>query len=260
MFDILTPLAHEAGDLAQTHFRQLGDTAISEKGPLDLVTIADCAVEALIANRLRAAFPEDGILGEEDGLTPGRSGRIWVVDPIDGTFNFVRGGRQWAISIGLWQDGQPVLGIIHAPALGLTLTGGASHAPLLNGSPLPPLSPYLPDRAAVGVGLGRAIPAPERIEMLRFLTEDAGIMFRCCNASTISLIEVALGEVDGHVGYGESAWDVMAAWPILTALGAVSTLDWSSTPLTEKLRFVIGKPALVDACRPLFSTRAVPTH
>lgn len=258
MFDILAPVAGEAGDLALSHFGRLSTGAVSAKGPLDLVTVADRAVEALITARLRAAFPSDGILGEEDGLIPGTSGRIWVIDPIDGTFNFVRGGRQWAVSIGLWQGTQPVLGIIHAPALGLTLTGGIGHPPMMNGTPLAPLAPFSADRAAVGVGLGRAIPAPDRIEMLRFLTEDAGIMFRCCNASTISLIEVALGEVDGHVGFGESAWDVMAAWPILTALGAVSTLDWSTTPLNAKLRFVIGKPALVDACRPVINPRDRP--
>ncbi|MFN7224578.1 MAG: inositol monophosphatase family protein, partial [Paracoccaceae bacterium] len=162
-----------------------------------------------------------------------------------------RGGAQWAVSIGLWQDGQPMAGIVHAPVLGLTLTGGAGHPAMLNDKAMPLLSGYSPDRAAVSVCLGRAIPSDARIAMLRFLMDDAGIQFRCCNASTLSLIEVATGEVDGHVGYGESAWDVMGIWPILTALGAVSTLDWSSTPLDAKLRFVIGKPALVDACRSL---------
>jgi myo-inositol-1(or 4)-monophosphatase len=251
MFDILTPLAQEAGDLAMSHFGNLEQGAISHKGPLDLVTEADRAVEALIITGLRAAFPQDGILGEEGGMVSGTSGRIWVIDPIDGTFNFVRGGRQWAVSIGLWQDGQPVAGVIYAPALGLTLTGGADHAPMLNGKPLRPLSAYLPDRASVGVGLGRAVPAEDRIAMLRFLTENVGTMIRCCNASSIALLEIATGEVDGHVGYGESTWDVMAVWPILTALGAVSTLDWSRTSLDAKLRFVIGKPDLVDACRSL---------
>ncbi|MCG6111268.1 MAG: inositol monophosphatase [Paracoccus sp.] len=253
MLDVLVPLAREAGALALSHFGRLSDGAVSAKGPLDLVTIADRAVEALITARLRAAFPQDGILGEEDGLTPGTSGRVWVVDPIDGTFNFVRGGRQWAVSIGLWQDGVPVLGVIHAPALDLTLTGGRDHPPQINGRPLAPLTAHAPDRAAVGVGLGRAVPAPERIEMLRFLTQDAGIMIRCCNATTISLIELALAEVDGHVGFGESAWDVMGAWPILTALGAVSTMDGAAMPLSGPLRFVIGKPGLVQACRPLFA-------
>jgi myo-inositol-1(or 4)-monophosphatase len=251
MFEVLEPLARKAGELAMSHFGNLRRGAISHKGPLDLVTEADRAVEALIIAELGAAFPEDGILGEEGGMVSGSSGRIWVIDPIDGTINFVRGGRQWAVSIGLWQDGQPVAGILYAPALGMTLTGGAGHAPMLNGQPLRPLSAYLPDRASVGVGLGRAVPSGDRIAMLRFLTEDVGTMIRCCNASSIALLEIVTGEVDGHVGYGESTWDVMAVWPILTALGAVSTLDWSRTSLDAKLRFVIGKPELVDACRSL---------
>ncbi|MFN4172622.1 MAG: inositol monophosphatase family protein [Pseudorhodobacter sp.] len=255
MFDILTPLAQEAGDLALTHFGHLSQGDVSSKGPLDLVTEADRAVEALIVARLRAAFPQDGILGEEGGMLPGTSGRIWVIDPIDGTFNFVRGGKDWAVSIGLWHNGQPVAGVVHVPVQALTLAGGVADAPTLNGTPLPPLTAYQPDRAAVSVSLGRAIPSMDRLAMLRFLTDEAGIMFRCCNAATLSLIEVATGEVDGHVGYGESVWDVMAIWPILTALGAVSTLDWARTPMTEKLRYVIGKPALVETCRPLGEPR-----
>lgn len=247
MFDVLTPLAHAAGDLALSHFGTLSQAGISAKGPLDLVTEADRAVEALIIAGLRAAFPQDGILGEEGGKLPGTSDRVWVIDPIDGTLNFVRGSRQWAVSIGLWQAGVPVAGIIHAPALGLTLAGGLGHAPTLNGRVLPPLTAYQPDRAVVGVALGRAMPVAERIEALRYLAEDAGVLFRCCNASTIALLELATGEVDGHVGYGESAWDVMAGWPVLVALGAVSTLDWRQTPLDTKLRYVIGKPALVQA-------------
>ena len=255
MFDILTPLAHDAGALAMTHFGQLSQGSVSSKGPLDLVTVADRAVEALIVSRLQAAFPEDGILGEEGGSVAGTSGRVWVIDPIDGTFNFVRGGKDWAVSIGLWQNGQPVAGIVHAPVQALTLTGGVSHAPEMNGKPLPRLTAYQHDRGAVSVSLGGAIPSADRMAMLRFLTEDAGLMFRCNNAATLSLIEVATGEVDGHIGYGESVWDVMAMWPILTALGAVTTLDWSATPMTSKLRYVIGKPELVEICRSLGTTR-----
>lgn len=251
MFDTLIPLAHDAGALALGHFGQLTQGSVSSKGPLDLVTVADRAVEALIVERLRREFPEDGILGEEGGTIAGTTGRLWVIDPIDGTFNFVRGGKDWAVSIGLWQDGEPVAGIVHAPVQALTLTAGRNAPPQMNGKLLPPLTAYQPERGAVSVSLGGAIPSADRIAMLRFLTEEARIMFRCNNAATLSLIEVATGEVDGHIGYGESVWDVMAIWPILTALGAVSTLDWSRTHMTDKLRYVIGKPDLVDLCRPL---------
>jgi myo-inositol-1(or 4)-monophosphatase len=74
MFEVLEPLARKAGDLAMSHFGNLGRGAVSHKGPLDLVTEADRAVEALIISGLRTAFPEDGILGEECGMVPGSSG------------------------------------------------------------------------------------------------------------------------------------------------------------------------------------------
>lgn len=249
MKNFLLNLAREAGDLALSHFGHLGAGAVSAKGPLDLVTIADRAVEALIVARLREAFPDDGILGEEGGGIVGRSGRIWVIDPIDGTFNFVRGGREWAVSIGLWQPGQPVLGVIHAPVADLTLIGGEGITPELNGQTLPALRPFDPACASVGFSLSSGnFPLGERMAALDRLKSDVGVMVRICNSATLSMIEVATGETDAYVGYGESAWDVMAAWPILTALGAGATLDWNVTPLDAKLRFVIGKPEAVSRC------------
>lgn len=251
MFDPLTELAQDAGHLAMSHFGRLSATSIDMKGPLDLVTIADRDVETLIQQRLQRDYPEDGVFGEEGSAIAGTSGRIWVIDPIDGTFNFVRGGHQWAISIGLYDNGTPVWGVVHAPSAGITITGGRDDAPRLNGKVMPKLAPYDPRRAAVGVSLGNNCPASERVEIMRFLLDDSGMMFRNCNSATHALIELATGEVDGHIGYGESSWDVMALWPVLMALGAVSTLDWASQPLEQKLRYVIGKPEVVEACRHL---------
>ncbi|RST83871.1 inositol monophosphatase [Aquibium carbonis] len=247
MLDFLTELAQEAGALALSHFGRLSADAVESKGHLDLVTVADRAVERHVVARLQARYPDDGIFGEEGSAVDGTSGRVWVIDPIDGTFNFVRGGAQWAVSIGLYEAGRPVLGVVHAPVMGMTLAGGASAWPTLNAKALAPLSSYDQRKASVGVGLGRAVPEADRLAMLRLLMCDARISFRCCNSATISMLEVATGEVDGYVGYGESSWDVMAAYPILVALGAGSTLDWSTTPLDAKLRFAIGKPGLLEA-------------
>lgn len=257
MQDLLLSLAQEAGALALTHFGKLGSSAVSAKGPLDLVTVADRAVEELITARLQEAFPEDGILGEEGGMIAGRSGRIWVIDPIDGTFNFVRSGREWAVSIGLWDGTRPVFGIVHAPVAGITICGGEGVAPQLNGQPLAPLRGFDAACGSVGFGLGGgAFPLAERMAVLQGLKAEAGMMVRVCNSATLSLIEVATGETDAYVGYGESAWDVMALWPILMALGAEATLDWAETPLDAKLRFAIGKPGAVNACRPLLPRAA----
>jgi myo-inositol-1(or 4)-monophosphatase len=251
MFDILLPLVQDAGRLALQHFGRLPEGDIAQKGHLDLVTVADRAVEALLIDGLRRAFPEDGILGEEGGDHLGTSGRVWVIDPIDGTFNFVRGGVQWAVSVGLFAGGRPVLGIVHAPAAGLMLTGGIDHAPELNGQPLPPLAPFAPARGVIGLSLSARMPLETRLAFLGRAMDEAGVMLRICNASTWSLIELARGEVDGHVGLGEQAWDVMGMLPIVTALGATGTPPWPDDRLGARIYHVVGKPGLVAQMAPL---------
>lgn len=250
-------IAHEAGALALGYFERLGAVSVESKGHLDLVTEADKAVEALLTRRLRAAFPEDGVFGEEGAAHDGESGRIWVIDPIDGTFNFVRGGDQWAISIGLYAQGRPQFGVIHAPARGQTLSGGAGLAATLNGAPLARRAGFARDRAACGVGFHPTTPVRNRLETLRFVMEEAGMVFRCCGSATISLIEIAQGQVDGYLGMGESTWDVMAAFPILEAIGIGNTVDWRATDLSAKLRFACGAPEFLRAVEPLVPYGAV---
>lgn len=249
MFQRVSEITEAAGKLAMSHFGQLAAKSIDQKGPLDLVTVADRSVEKFIQEQLLAAFPADSIFGEEGASVRGTSGRTWVIDPIDGTFNFVRGGSQWAISIGLHAHGQPIWGIVHAPAANITMTGGIHDVPRLNGKLLPALRPFEPDLAVVGVSLGSKYPAKDRVELVRFLIEKSGMMFRNCNSATHALIELATGEVDGHVALGESTWDVMGMWPILMRLGAVSSMEWTERHLNETLKYVIGKPEVVRVFR-----------
>lgn len=246
MRQTIETIAREAGALAMTHFCRLEGEQITAKRHLDLVTVADRTVEALIVASLRDAYPDDGILGEEGGSITGRSGRIWVIDPIDGTFNFVRGGAQWSVSIGLHAQGRPAFGTVFAPVSGQLISGGPDDPPRLNGVTLPPLGAWNPARAACGIGLGGAAPLDQRRAMLDFMAAQSGVMLRCCNSATAAMLELISGEADGYVGYGESAWDVMGIWPILAALGAQSTLDWAAVSLKEKLSFAVGKPGLVD--------------
>jgi myo-inositol-1(or 4)-monophosphatase len=249
MFDILSDIVNEAGKLALSHFGKLSDASVNQKGPLDLVTVADREVERLIQERLQAAFPDDGIFGEEGASVLGTSGRTWVVDPIDGTFNFVRGGHQWSISVGLLAEGTPMWGIVHAPASEITIMGGLEDPPRLNGRELKALRPFDPAKAVVGVSLGSKCPKNERVRLVRFLIEESGMMFRNCNAATHALIELATGEVDGHVALGDSTWDVLGMWPVLMRLGAVSTLTWKDRALGETLRYVVGKEEIVRRFR-----------
>lgn len=251
MQSTIEAIAQEAGELALSHFEKLASVPVQSKGHLDLVTAADKAVEALVLDRLHQAFPEDGVFGEEGGAVQSRSGRIWVIDPIDGTFNFVRGGDQWAISIGLYEGGAPRFGVINAPVRRQLVVGGEGIPATVNGVPLARRAGMDRSKASTGVGFHPVIPTEQRLDLLRFIIDDARMVFRCCGSATMSLLELARGEVDGYIGVGESTWDVMAALPILAQIGIESTVDWSGITLESKLKFACGIPEYLEVVRPV---------
>lgn len=244
-------IARRAGDLALAHFHRLSSVPVEAKGHLDLVTAADQEVEALVTQALIDAFPDDGVFGEEGASRQGVSGRTWVIDPIDGTFNFVRGGDQWAVSIGLYEDARPVFGVVHVPVRGQTLVGGSGLKSTLNGVEMEQRTGMKSQQAACGVGFHPVIPVDLRLETLRFVLEKAQMSFRCCGSATLSLIEIAQGQVDGYLGTGESTWDLMAAVPILEQIGICCTVDWAKTDLNDKLRFACGTPEFLEAVAPI---------
>ncbi|MCA2435871.1 inositol monophosphatase [Rhizobium leguminosarum] len=251
---VVEEIAREAGKLALSHFHSLASLPVVSKGHLDLVTEADKKVEEFLITRLREVFPDDGVFGEEGGEIAGSSGRIWVIDPIDGTFNFVRGSQNWAVSIGLYENRRPSLGVIHAPARDLTIVGGKTVPTQLNGKPVKPLPALDMSRASTGFSFHPSVSTADRLEVIRFISDDLGISFRFCGAATISLIEVAMGETDGYVSVGDSTWDVMAALPILASLGVSDTIDWDRTELPQKLRFACGSEDFLRKVRPLLQT------
>ncbi|MGB3339103.1 MAG: inositol monophosphatase family protein [Devosia sp.] len=248
---VVEDIARRAGSIALRHFNSFSDLPVEKKGHLDLVTVADRDVEAFLIESLQAAFPDDGVYGEEGADIAGTSGRVWILDPIDGTFNFVRGGQGWAISIGLYQDRRPVFGVIHAPTRDLMLTGGKWFGTVLNGKPLAPLPPLDLAQASIGIGLHPSVATQDRLEVVRFISDDLRISFRCCGSATQSFMQVAMGETDGYLSLGDSTWDVMAALPILNNLGLSHTIDWDKVGLDDKLRFACGSESFLEKVRPL---------
>jgi histidinol-phosphatase len=115
--DLARELA-DAADRVTTSRFLAADLVVNSKPDLTPVTDADRAVEREISDRLTSARPQDAVLGEEFGQRAGTGGRRWIVDPIDGTMNFVRGVPVWATLIALEVDGEVDLGVVSAPALG----------------------------------------------------------------------------------------------------------------------------------------------
>ena len=117
-YEAAVEAAHRAGQLAHRYFDQT--LQVEWKEDHSPVTVADREAEQLLRQTLGRAFPDDGFLGEEYGDTPGSSGYRWVLDPIDGTRNFVRGIPVWATLVGLEYKGEQIAGVAEAPGLRTT--------------------------------------------------------------------------------------------------------------------------------------------
>jgi len=126
-------LADAARDAIRPHFRQL--VAAERKADLSPVTLADRGAEEAMRRILTAEVPQDGVHGEELGVTEGRSGRQWVLDPIDGTISFLAGRPIFGTLIALLVDGFPVLGVVDQPIAGERWLGAAGQPTTLNGQP-----------------------------------------------------------------------------------------------------------------------------
>ncbi|SEJ27819.1 myo-inositol-1(or 4)-monophosphatase [Sphingomonas sp. OV641] len=129
-------IAREAGQLAMARFRT--DFARWEKVPGSPVCEVDLAVDQMLRQRLSALLPDAGWLSEETADNPERLSRhrIWVVDPIDGTRDYIRGRAGWAVSVALVEDGRPVIGVLDAPVRDEVWQAAAGHGATLNGRPL----------------------------------------------------------------------------------------------------------------------------
>ncbi|HKS09628.1 MAG TPA: histidinol-phosphatase [Pyrinomonadaceae bacterium] len=124
-------LAHGAGEITLQYFRKQPETATKSDG--SYVTIADREAEAYLRQQIAERFPDDGVLGEEEGEREGRSGRRWIVDPIDGTFAFVHGVPFYGVLIAVEIDGEPSVGVVNIPALNEVVSAATGLGCFLNG-------------------------------------------------------------------------------------------------------------------------------
>ncbi|HEX5725227.1 MAG TPA: inositol monophosphatase family protein [Longimicrobiaceae bacterium] len=132
LMDFAARTAIGAGEITLRHF---GRAAVRHKDDGSEVTEGDLAAEAFIRATVRERFPDDGVLGEEEGEVPSRSGRRWIADPIDGTRSFAAGVPLYAVLLTLEVDGVPSLGCLHLPPMGETLVAAVGAGAWLDGRP-----------------------------------------------------------------------------------------------------------------------------
>jgi myo-inositol-1(or 4)-monophosphatase len=219
---LATDLAREAGALA---LRMRHDVAVvdAKSSPTDVVTAADRAVEELLVGRLREARPDDGLLGEEGGALAGTSGLTWVIDPIDGTVNYLYGIPQWAVSIGLEDGSGAVVGVVYDPAKGELWQAVRGEGACLDGAPLACSSATELSQSLVGTGFG--YDARRRSAQSRALPDLLPRVrdIRRLGSGALDLCSVAAGRLDGYYEQGLSPWDLSAGALIAREAGAVVT-------------------------------------
>lgn len=212
--------AEEAGRLARRFFEDRETLLIEAKGPQDLVSAADREVEELIRREIARDFPDDRVLGEEFGAggSDGDSATGWVVDPIDGTQNFLRGIPQFVVSIAYRRDGEARVGVIHDPNAGETFWATAGGGAFRDGAPIRVTQATRLEAAVIGVGHS---PRHEPDVFNRTITAliDAGAQTRnyCCAA--IQLAYVADGRLDATWDPYLLDWDVAAGMLIVREAG-----------------------------------------
>ncbi len=218
-------IARLGGDQLMAHWRSLDASEVTEKARNDLVSSADLASERAILAAVRERFPEHSVLSEEAGWSgsPG-SGPTWIVDPLDGTTNFVHGIPQFAISIGVAVGGRVEIGVILDPCKGDVFSAIRGHGARWNGNPC---------KASNRPGLEGALLAtgfPFRAHHLldAYLAIFRDVFLRCKairrpGAAALDLAYTAAGLFDGFFEFKLSPWDIAAGALLVEEAGGVVT-------------------------------------
>ncbi len=209
-------IARNAGELALGHFA--APPPAEEKEDTSPVTRADRETERYIARMLRERFPLDGILGEEGAAHPSRSGRRWLVDPIDGTKDFIRGNPTWAVQLALEQGERVLLGVIHCPALDETVHAAAGAGCFRNGARVTASGVSRLDRSILTVSGFNAAAAAWPGEGVRRLLEECWTVRAYGGACNVVML--ARGKADIWLSGRGMEWDYAPARIVADEIGA----------------------------------------
>jgi myo-inositol-1(or 4)-monophosphatase len=207
----------------------------------DMVSDADRDAEELVRTMLARERPEDGLLAEEGSESAAHSGRRWVVDPLDGTTNYLYGIPVWAVSIALEDAEGGLVGVVHDPVRDETFTASRGQGAHLDGAELRIGDADRLDTALIATGF--SYDSDQRADQARLLTQVLPRVrdIRRAGAAALDLCGLAAGRVDGYYERGLQHWDWAAASLVVTeAGGVVRRLDG------EPAGLMAGAPGIAD--------------
>ena len=254
--------ARAGADVVQTGFFQPFDTEL--KSAVDPVTHVDRESEAAIRAVIGSHFPDDGILGEEEGGGRWDEGRVWIVDPLDGTVNFVHRLPQVAVSVALWADGKPLVGVIIDVARNDEYVAVVGEGAALNGEPIRVSETATLDKSLVCTGF----PYDRRRHAAAYLKVVEEVMLnsqgtRRFGAAALDLAWLAAGRYDAyweHGGaHGIKPWDVAAGMLLVTEAGGSHTDESGEVNQLQARAHVASNGKVHDELRSIVA-RTMPEH
>jgi len=222
--ELAIDLAHQAGRIQMDRYERLEQ--IRAKGPRDVVTEVDHLCEGLVMRAVQERYPGDSFYAEEIGEVAAtgeaKSGRVWIVDPLDGTINYANGIPFFCISIALAVEGRPVIGVVYDPTRDETFTGAIDGPSLRNGEPIHVADKELLEDLVATLAVGGHGTVRKRHQALKAIRAH-----RSMGSAALTLAYVGCGRFDVYAqSAGLSAWDVAAAGLLAERAGAtVTTLD-----------------------------------
>lgn len=216
-------LVYNAGRLAW-RMREAGVTTEFKTSVSDVVTAADRAAEDFVAEVLRTLRPQDGLLGEEGASAPSESGRTWVIDPVDGTYNFTTGSDYWCSALAL-VDGDPEdpdalhFGVVHRPAMGYTWFGGPGIPTTLDGAPVGTLADLPPEKSCLtGYLHPTDIATPELNRVFTDTVRDFATV-RFNGSASVDMAGVASGNAGCWFQHSVLPWDLLPGRALIEGAG-----------------------------------------
>jgi myo-inositol-1(or 4)-monophosphatase len=251
-------VVREAGKLAYDYFRRRAQLEVEHKGIQDLVSVADRAVEELIRARLRGAFPDDDLLGEEGGgAEPRPGGGLWVIDPIDGTANFLRGMPYWSVALAYVSEARVEIGVTYDPVHDELFSARRGHGARRNHDPMRVSGCADPQRGIIGSTFTFKMGIETYCRLIEGILR-AGSDHRRMGSTALMMGHVADGRLDACVTAYCNSWDVIGGLLLVQEAGGIASDFIAENGLlaaggalacTPGLEAVLN-PVRARACRP----------
>lgn len=250
--------AQAAGDLL-LHERPADLAVASKSTATDAVTAMDRASEDLLVDLLLAEGPTDAVLGEEGGARHGDSGVRWIIDPLDGTVNYLYGIPEWAVSIAAYVDGTPAVGVVLSPALQTVWWAEAGQGAWRRGPAEAAQRIEVGAESRLGhalTGTGFGYSAQRRRWQAALLGQVIGHIrdIRRAGAAAVDLCRVADGTLDAYFEKGLQPWDLAAGALIVTEAGGV-VQGWEGTPADGEMTMAANRALAPELAGLLQSAR-----